>query len=168
MSYNDTFQLSQDTVFDLLSSSRRRFIIRRLKSRSTGIDLQTLAGDLAAQEADIDRDELTAQQRKRIYVSLYQTHIPKLADADVIQYDPDTSVVHPGPKLDSLEAYLTQTDDRNRLVWVHIGITLVGTVIVTFAILLGAFRTAAIIGAIALGAATAITAITTVQTNSDR
>lgn len=163
MSYNSTSQLSQDTAFDLLSSSRRRFIIRQLRSESSGIDLQTLAANLASKEADIDQAELTAQQRKRTYVSLYQTHIPKLAEVGVVRYDADAGVVYPDSKLGSLEQYLDQTADRSKWIRLHMGITVAGVLIVSVAIVLGRFRTAAIAGAIALGITAAITTIQSVN-----
>ncbi|GAB7011603.1 DUF7344 domain-containing protein [Halorubrum trueperi] len=101
----DTRTLSQDIAFDLLSNARRRFVLRRLQEASEPIELGDLAGDLAAAETGVPVDELTAQQRKRTYVSLYQTHIPKMVEAGVIEYDRDAGTVSATERVDELASY---------------------------------------------------------------
>ena len=150
MSHNDTPQLSQDTAFDLLSSSRRRFIVRRLKTGSGGIDLQTLAAELAAKEAKIDQEELNAQQRKRTYVSLYQTHIPKLAEAGVVRYDAEDGVVREGPALNAVASYFETTGEDRQWEPLYIGISLGGLAGILITVGLGNLVVATIIGAIAM------------------
>lgn len=98
--------LSQDLVFDLLSSPRRRFILHYLRSESDSIALTALADEVAAWEYESPIDELTDQERKRAYVSLYQTHIPKLADAGIIDYDADSGVVTLTAAASVVDAYL--------------------------------------------------------------
>lgn len=44
--------------------------------------------------------ELTSQERKRVYISLYQNLLPNLADVDAITYDEDRGRVSPGPNFD--------------------------------------------------------------------
>ncbi len=159
MAHNDTPQLSQDTVFDLLSSSRRRFIVHRLKAGSGEIDLQTLAAELAAKEAKIDQEELNAQQRKRTYVSLYQTHIPKLAEADVVRYDAEAGVVREGPTLEAVAAYFETTDQHRRWEPVYIGISIGGLAGILIAAGLGSLVVATVIGAIVMIAVGALSVV---------
>jgi hypothetical protein len=93
MSDSDYQSLSQDLVFDLLSNSRRRFVLHYLKQADGSVRLSELAAEIAAIENDVPVDDLTSQQRKRTYVSLYQTHIPKLQDAGAVTYDAETGMV---------------------------------------------------------------------------
>jgi len=93
MSDADYNSLSQDMVFDLLSNSRRRFVLHYLERADGPVRLSELAAEIAAIENEIPASELTSQQRKRTYVSLYQTHIPKLQDAGAVSYDAETGMV---------------------------------------------------------------------------
>lgn len=102
----DSEPLSQDLVFDLLSSPRRRFILHYLRSESDSIALTALADEVAAWEYETPIEELTDQERKRAYVSLYQTHIPKLADAGIVEYDTDSGEVELSPAAGVIDAYL--------------------------------------------------------------
>lgn len=105
MSDDNQRSLQHDVAFDLLSNRRRRFVLRRLQREPEGIELGDLATELAASENDVPAEELSTQDRKRIYVSLYQTHIPKLEDNGVVTYDAETGMVRPTDRLDDLAAY---------------------------------------------------------------
>jgi DNA-binding transcriptional ArsR family regulator len=111
MSQSDTSALSQDVVFDLLSSPRRRFVLYYLRQEGAPVELRELADEVAAWENDMDVEELTSQQRKRVYVSLYQTHIPKLDEAGIIEYDQDSGMVALADRADELGSYLSSNDE---------------------------------------------------------
>jgi hypothetical protein len=135
MSETETSRLSQDEVYHLLSNPRRRFIISYLRDDGT-VGLQELASTVAAWENDTSPEQLTDQQKKRVYVSLYQTHIPKLEDAGIITYDSDTSQIHLRDSVEQLEQYLPETEDTGRD-WrrIYLGLAAVGTLfylLVTF------------------------------------
>lgn len=104
MADKDSKTLSQDTAFDLLSNGRRRRILRRLQG-TDGVELGTLATEISAMENGVSSEELSSKQRKRTYVSLYQTHVPKLEDAGVVAFDSDSGVVQPTERVDELVAY---------------------------------------------------------------
>jgi hypothetical protein len=88
-------ELSNDELFRLLSSSRRRYIIYLLYKEGGSMSLNDLATRIAAEENDKPVAEVTDSERQRVYISLYQTHLPKLEDADVVEYDEDERVVSP-------------------------------------------------------------------------
>lgn len=111
MSNHGSSPLPQDTAFDLLSNARRRFVLRRLQHPDDGVELRQLATELAAHENNCAPEDLTAQQRKRTYVSLYQTHIPKLAEAGVLEYDADSGTVHATEQVDALAAYFQPQEE---------------------------------------------------------
>lgn len=111
MSQSSDRSLSQDVVFDLLSSSRRRYVLQYLSQHEGPVAFSELANELAAWENDTDVEDITERQRKRVYVSLYQTHIPKLEEAGIVSYDRDTGEVQLRSRMRRLSAHL-ESDER--------------------------------------------------------
>lgn len=108
--------LSRDEVFFLLSSRRRRFVLRYLRRTGEAVDRATLVDALAAWENGVDAEDLTEGQRRTVDVSLYQTHLEELGDAGVVDYDPDTGRVAPTDRIEEFAGYLDRwreagTDD---------------------------------------------------------
>ena len=103
--------LSQDTVYDILSNPRRRYILYYLRQGDQPVKLTTLAEHVAAWENETDVESLEEQQRKRVYVSLYQTHIPKLDDAGLVEYDSDAGTVALAEGATAIDSYLTQPEN---------------------------------------------------------
>jgi hypothetical protein len=125
MSQQDS--LTQDTVYDLLSNARRRFVLSFLRGRDEPIELSELSKRVAAWENDTAVEELTDQQVKRVYVSLYQTHIPKLADSGLVDYDKETGEVSLTSNIEEIDTYLPE-DDQRQIPWqfVYAGVAVVG------------------------------------------
>ena len=107
--------ISQSDVFDVLSNPRRRFVLYYLREIDESVELNDLAKAIAAWENDTDESELTDQDRKRVYVSLYQTHIPKLTDVGLVEYDQDSGTVHLTDRTSVIDDYLT--DDQVSVPW---------------------------------------------------
>lgn len=126
MSTTEPGPLTQDEVYDLLSNPRRRFIISYLREHDQ-TRLQDLASTLAAWENETTVDQLTNQQRKRVYVSLYQTHIPKLEGAGIIDYDQDTGRVAIRDRIEQLDRYIPHLD-RSGVDWrrIYLAIAVIG------------------------------------------
>ena len=82
--------LTKDEVFEILSNSRRRQILHHLHQHDDQASLQALARSTASGETE---GELTDDKVKRFYISLYQTHIPKLEESGLVQYDRDSQEV---------------------------------------------------------------------------
>jgi len=101
--------LELDVVFEILKNPRRRQVVQQLRDHGE-TDLGDLAEFIAADENDTTVEALSADERKRVYIGLYQTHLPKMDDAGVVAYDQDQGVVAPGPAIDQLTAYL-QADE---------------------------------------------------------
>lgn len=111
MDQNNT-ELTRDRVFDILSSPRRRYVLYFLRTEPNPIQLTDLAEHVAAWENDTTVEELSTQQRKRVYVSLYQTHLPKLAEAGLVDYDEETGAVAIDSKATELDPLLGEQRDR--------------------------------------------------------
>lgn len=97
---------SRDELFQLLSNQRRREVLRYFSSHSENVELRVLADWVAAREYDTTIDQLTAQQRQRVYISLYQTHIPTLVDHDCVEYNQSSGSVRRTDRMDNLDQYL--------------------------------------------------------------
>ena len=113
-------ELSKNEIFEILSNPRRRFTIRYLDQAEDGaVRLRTLAEQLAAWENDVSLPEVTYKQRKRVYISLYQTHLPKMDRLGIIEYDSSSGVVKPNPELATLRDHIErESDDSDR--WTHV------------------------------------------------
>ena len=112
MSRSEQDALSQDVAFDILSSPRRRYVLYYLKQEDRPVELGELANQIAAWENEIEVEDLTRQQRKRVYVSLYQTHIPKLEDAGIISYEADSGIVELAGRAADIDEYLGNSDGQ--------------------------------------------------------
>jgi len=84
---DESDELPPDAVFSILSNRRRRDVLRHLEQHGGVLSHGELAEYIAAEENGKSVDELTSKERKRIYVSLYQCHLPKMADEDVIEFE---------------------------------------------------------------------------------
>lgn len=82
-------------VFELLKNERRRRVIAFLKEQEDGTStLDVLAEHIAALENDVDVAQLTSSQRKRVYIGLYQCHLPKLDEFGVIEFRKNRGIIH--------------------------------------------------------------------------
>lgn len=120
--------LSQDAVFDILSNPRRRYVLYYLRQESEPIELTTLAEHVAAWENETDVESLEDQERKRVYVSLYQTHVPKLADAGLVDYDKEAGTVALAPGATAVDEYLSQPENGVSWQLIYLAEALVGGV----------------------------------------
>lgn len=96
---------SLDSVFKLLSSQRRRHVLGCLQERDAPVELADLAEEVAAREEEVPTAEVTAKEARRIHLSLYHTHVPKLKDAGVVRYDQEDETVTLATDADRLERY---------------------------------------------------------------
>lgn len=116
-------ELSQDIVFDILSSPRRRYVLYHLRTADQTVQLTDLAEEVAAWENDTEPSEITEQERKRVYVSLYQTHIPRLAEVGLIEYDKDSGRIALAEQAKDIDKYL---DVNRQYPWQRVYLLLAG------------------------------------------
>lgn len=81
----DTSDPAYDDVFEILKNSRRRAVLEYLNATNESATKGELAEAIAAKENKKPISSLTSQERKRVYVSLYQFHLPKMESAGVIE-----------------------------------------------------------------------------------
>ncbi|MFB6096126.1 MAG: hypothetical protein ABEJ74_01905 [Haloferacaceae archaeon] len=106
--------LSQDEIFGVLSNQRRRYVLHYLKGNGGEATVRELTEQIAAWENDVDVAETTRQERKRVYTSLVQNHLNKMADLGVISYERDR--VSLSDSLETVDIYLEVTSS-SELPW---------------------------------------------------
>jgi DNA-binding transcriptional ArsR family regulator len=159
--------LSLDLIFEILKNQRRREVIRYLREHEQQVTLSDLAEHIAALENDTDVASITSSQRKRVYVGLYQCHLPKMADMDIVHFNQNRGIVDLGPNAPQLYEYLDNDDGSTRK-WhkYYIGISAFGIGLFILTLVLGQpalLQTAALASLCA-----AIVACSTLQTVAER
>ncbi|UPW00935.1 hypothetical protein M0R88_02250 [Halorussus gelatinilyticus] len=99
-------ELSRDLVFDVLKNRRRRYALHYLRRAEGSVQLSELAEQVAAWENDIEVDAISAAERKRVYTALYQSHLPKLDDAGIVDYNQNRGIVELSDAAEQLDVYL--------------------------------------------------------------
>lgn len=98
--------LSLDVVFNILQNRRSRLVLQAIEERDGTTTLSDLAEHIGGIENDKPSTALNAQERKRVYVGLYQCHLPKMDDAGAIEFDKNRGTVERGPMADTYHTYL--------------------------------------------------------------
>lgn len=106
--------LSKDVIFELLKNRRRREVLAYLVEAEGTVTLGELAEQIAAWENDTSVHALSSDQRKRVYVALYQTHLPKMDEAGIVEYDQDRGLITLSENADLLMQYLEREQGTDR------------------------------------------------------
>ncbi|MFC7157952.1 hypothetical protein ACFQPA_21270 [Halomarina halobia] len=120
----ESTELALDDAFNILSNSRRRYILYYLYTRDEPATIEELASQIAAWENDIPVDDLDDTARRRVYVSLYQTHLPKLDDFGIAVYDRDEGTVRLTEKAEEIVRYLpVERRETPQFTWYYVVLT---------------------------------------------
>lgn len=98
--------LSKGEIFDVLQNERRRYVLQYLRRHGGPVDLGDLATQVAAWEYDVPTDQISGTQRKRVYTTLQQTHLPRLHEAGIVDYDRDVGIIETTKHTEDLTVYL--------------------------------------------------------------
>ncbi len=111
-------QLTEETVFAMLSNQRRRFVLHALEHRPAGaeVPLGALAEKVTAWENGIEEVEVDSKARKSVYTSLQQLHLPKMDDAGILDFDDRAGTVTVTPETEDLTIYL-EVVNGNEVPW---------------------------------------------------
>lgn len=144
--------LSKDTVFSILRNPRRRHVLEVLKREGGASDVRTLTEEVAALENDVEPSELRYRQRKAVYTSLYQTHLDKLDDAGIVEYDKRSGEVSLTDAVAICDAYLNLDVDEDEETtehrqWRPLTLALFGLNLVLAGVLVAVASTSVVAGA---------------------
>jgi hypothetical protein len=138
MSQNTNLEprLEEATVFHILGNDRRREVI--LQTTENGaVNVSELAQHIAETEASASGETTADELYKSVYVSLQQTHLPKLSKEGVIEYDSETKTIEPGPRLDEIEVYVDRGSAGRGDVSIPLALSVAG-LLVTIGVVLDA------------------------------
>ena len=124
--------LPKDELFHLLQNERRRRALQYLwEYNEEVIDISDMAEHIAALENDVEVAQVTAAQRKRVYVGLYQCHLSKLDEAGLIEYDKDRGTIAQTPLTAQVAPYLAVEAEAapNRITTAHYALAEPGPVV---------------------------------------
>ena len=125
-------RLTRQDVFEVLSNRRRRCVLHFLRDLRAGetTSLAELASQVAAWEHDIDVSAVDYERRKSVQTSLYQLHLPKLADKGIVEYDRGSNTIRRTATTERLDLFL-ETVEGNEVAWsmVFLGVSAVATLL---------------------------------------
>jgi len=105
--------LSEDDLYEVLANRRRRFAVHLLKRESAdAVEIGEMAEQIAAWENEVEIAEITGSDRKRVYTALQQSHLPKMDDAGVVEFDKDRGTIEPTPALENVDLYMDVVEGR--------------------------------------------------------
>jgi hypothetical protein len=97
--------LGEGEIHDVLRNDRRRLTIRCLRdAEGDSLSLRELAEQVAALETG--ESPPPRDKRRSVYVSLQQTHLPKLDGLGIVAYDTDEKVVALRDRVQEVEVYM--------------------------------------------------------------
>lgn len=100
---------SLDTIHSVLKNRRRRFVVDVLHGRENPIELRLLARAIAMRMPSEDDEETSSDELDRVATTLHHIDLPRLDQADVVNYDPEERVVEP-TGADRLAPFLDAAD----------------------------------------------------------
>lgn len=104
-----TERITQIDSFALLANQRRRLAVRILGESSGPFSIGELAAAIGRREAG----DPSTEDLRRIHVSLYHNHLPRLEAADVVLYDREEGTVRPHRNYDELAGVLEGANERD-------------------------------------------------------
>jgi hypothetical protein len=121
--------IAESDIHDVLRNDRRRLVLEQL---AEGSDRQTVS-DLAEYIATIEsgEDPPPRNVRQSVYISLHQTHLPKLDDLGIVEYDSSSKSVIRAENADDVAVYM-EVVPRNAISWAeyYFGLGVLGLVTV--------------------------------------
>lgn len=106
-------QLSQSDIFGILQNDRRRHVLQILRTQGSQ-SVRSLSEEIARLEAETEDPKSSV--RKSVYVSLLQTHIPKMESLEIINYDREHDTVELLPASRNFDIYM-ETVKKGDIPW---------------------------------------------------
>jgi hypothetical protein len=106
-------QLSKSDIFGILQNDRRRCVLELLHNQGNQ-SVRTLSEEIARFESG--NEEPKSSVRKSIYVSLLQTHIPKMESLGIITYNREQDTVELLPASREFDVYM-ETVKKGDIPW---------------------------------------------------
>jgi hypothetical protein len=99
-------ELSLDDLFFTLQNERRRLVLKYLSESEQVVEMRDVAEQVAAWEHDTTLAALTSDERQRVYIALYQSHLPKLDKVGLIDYNQSRGIIEQTERMEQIVPYL--------------------------------------------------------------
>jgi len=101
-------ELTRDDMFHVLQCRRRRLVLKYLQEYDGDgpARMSDIAEHIAALEHDTTVEALQSQERQRVYIALYQSHLLKMDEVGVIDYNQSRGYVEATPVAERFTGYL--------------------------------------------------------------
>jgi len=103
---------SKDEVFHILSNKRRRYTLHCLMQREGSVTKREVSRQVAAWENEVQIEDVTPDMRKRVYISLHQTHIPKMRENGLLEPEGQGSELALTDDIQEFQVYLDIVEDE--------------------------------------------------------
>lgn len=118
-----------DERFRMLSNHRRRQVLLYLQENGSAA-----VGDLAEHIASIENNKpittISSQERKRVYIALHQSHLSKMAEAGIIEYNKNRGTVSTTPDVDEMCRIISDPTPERRWSLYYLVQTAISVVVV--------------------------------------
>ncbi|MCU4973322.1 hypothetical protein OB955_11275 [Halobacteria archaeon AArc-m2/3/4] len=102
----NALDLSPDALFDVLATTRSRYVLYYLVDHGGTTMVDTVATTVTAWETETTADGISRDSMEDTLIDLVHATLPKLDDYGFVEYDTDEKVVTPTPRADDLEPFL--------------------------------------------------------------
>lgn len=124
---------TDEELYDVLCRTRRRHVLQHLRRRGERESLTKLVEAVAAREYGKPPDEITHTEQRRIYVSLCQTHLPKLDQQELIDWDREENTIELGGNVRLEEYFPREAWTVDRWDRYYLTVAAVGSLVTVFA-----------------------------------
>lgn len=128
-------RLPKGVIFEVLKNERRRRTIRYLREADGVVTLGEVAKHIAALENDKDVEQVNYAERKRVYVGLYQCHLPKMDDMGIVDFNKARGRIELTEEASQLRPYLDDGFDQRPWYRYYAGLSTVGLGVLALSVL---------------------------------
>lgn len=127
--------LDEGQIHEVLRNSRRRLALQALRESDDTATVGDLSERVAARETG--EEPPPRDKRQSVYVSLHQTHLPKLDELGIAEYNDDNKEVELNNRVEEVEVYM-EVVPQYGLSWgeFYFGLALLG-LLTTLAVSIG-------------------------------
>ena len=120
-------ELEPGEIHNVLRNDRRRHAIQYLRTVEEPISVDDLAEHIASVETG--ESPPPGDVRKSVYVSLHQTHLPKLDELEIVDYDQRDQLLELRDRAEQVEVYMEVAPEEH-VSWstYYLGVSLLGVI----------------------------------------
>ena len=102
-----------DSVLDACRHQHRRIVLARLAAEQRSLTLNDLTKSVLKYTHQASPTGVSEDVRTEIRLSLYHTHLPKLASEGLVTFDPDRQLVEPIEQFEQVQPTLSTVLDAD-------------------------------------------------------